>query len=175
MPPRRSAPLPAPEPDRRSHGGRWAVAGGVTAVLVAAAVFIYTQESGTDEPSRAANETATPTATATPAGGGGTGGSPSSRADTNVAVFNGTTQTGLAGSVADKISAGGFKRGATGNDTNQQRSTSLVYYTPEARASAREVARLLNISETRPIDAETQALAGGNADVVVVAGLDQAP
>jgi hypothetical protein len=27
----------------------------------------------------------------------------------------------------------------------------------------------------RPIDAETQALAGGNADVVVIVGLDQAP
>jgi hypothetical protein len=151
------------------------VFGGVVAVLLAGAVFVYIQSTGSDEPSSSANQAATPTPSATPAGDGDSGSAPTSRADTTVAVFNGTTQTGLAGSVADKVSAGGFKRGSTGNDTNQQRSTSLVYFTPEARSQSREVAKLLNISETRPIDSEIQALAGGNADVVVVAGLDQAP
>ena len=57
-------------------------------------------------------------------------------------MFNGTTIAGLAGGIADKVQAGGFKRGSAGNDTNQQRATSLVLYTREARAEGREVGKL---------------------------------
>ncbi len=175
LPPRRPAPAaPPPRAEGRSRG-TMAVVGGVIAVILAAGVFVLTQvlHDNSAKP-KPASTAATPTPTPTPKGGGSKS-APTSRATTSVAVFNGTTQTGLAGSVADKLQAGGFKRGSTGNDTNQQRASSLVYYTPAAKSQGRDVAKLLNISDVRPIDAETQALAGGNADVVVVVGLDQAP
>lgn len=174
LPPRRSPP-PLPEPERHSRTFVAAL-GGVIAVVLAGGAFVATQLLGGDEP-KAPNRPVSPT-TSTPSRGDSDSSDssrPTTRATTTVAVFNGTTITGLASGIADKVQAGGFKRGSTGNDTNQQRATSLVLYTREARAEGREAGKLLRISDVRPIDAETQALAGGNADVVVIVGLDQAP
>ena len=100
---------------------------------------------------------------------------PTSRADTTVAVFNGTTINGLAASTADKLQSSGYKRGTTGDFTDQQRAASTVFYAKDARRQAREIGRELNISELRVMDAETQALAGENADIAVVVGSDKAP
>ena len=90
-------------------------------------------------------------------------------------MFNGTTISGLAASTADKLRSSGYKRGTTGDYTDQQRASSTVFYTKAARRQAREIGRELNISELRVMDAETQALAGQNADVAVVVGSDKAP
>ena len=90
-------------------------------------------------------------------------------------MFNGTTINGLAASTADKLESSGYKRGTTGDYTDQQRANSTVFYTKAARRQAREIGRELNISELRVMDAETQALAGQNADVAVVVGSDKAP
>jgi hypothetical protein len=51
----------------------------------------------------------------------------------------------------------------------------VIFYTKAARTQARSIGRQLSISDVRPIDPETQALAGEGADVVVVVGLDKAP
>jgi hypothetical protein len=59
------------------------------------------------------------------------------------------------------------------NDPNQGRSASLVLYRDGFRRPAQTVGRLLNISEVRSIDADTRALAGPKADVVVILGADQ--
>ena len=127
-------------------------------------------------PNQAASPTAAPTDEASGGGGGGgNASSPTSRADTTVAVFNGTTVNGLAAGTADKLQSSGYKRGTTGDFTDQQRATSVVFYRREARRQAREIGRELNISELRTMDAETQALAGENADVAVVVGGDKAP
>ena len=90
-------------------------------------------------------------------------------------MFNGTTINGLAASTADKLQSSGYKRGTTGDYTDQQRAASTVFYRRDARRQAREIGRELNISELRAMDAETQALAGENADVAVVVGSDKAP
>ena len=179
MPPRRPGPPPAaaaPAGGRRKRS--YAIAGGVAAVLVALGVLAATQFLADDEPTPAPNQTAQPTAAATEeAGGGGGGGAstPVSRADTTVAVFNGTTINGLAASTADKLQSSGYKRGTTGDYTDQQRAASIVFYARDARRQGREIGRELNISELRVMDAETQALAGENADVAVVVGSDKAP
>ena len=97
------------------------------------------------------------------------------RAETTVAVFNGTTINGLASQTADKLAGSGYKRGSTGDYTDQQRAASTVFYKRAARAQARNIARELNISDLRAMDTETQALAGERADVAVVVGSDKAP
>ena len=90
-------------------------------------------------------------------------------------MFNGTTISGLAASTADKLRSSGYKRGTTGDYTDQQRATLDRLLHEQARRQAREIGRELNISELRVMDAETQALAGQNADVAVVVGSDKAP
>ena len=181
MPPRRPGPPPAAAPAGGHRRRSFAIAGGVAAVFVALAVLAATQFLGGDEATPPPNETAQPTAAPTDeAGGGGGGGnsntsSSTSRADTTVAVFNGTTINGLAASTADKLQSSGYKRGTTGDFTDQQRAASTVFYAKDARRQAREIGRELNISELRVMDAETQALAGENADIAVVVGSDKAP
>jgi hypothetical protein len=150
-------------------------------VIVALGVLAATQLLGDDEKTPEPNQAASPTAAPTDEadsggnGGGGSSSSPTSRADTTVAVFNGTTVNGLAASTADKLQSSGYKRGTTGDYTDQQRAASTVFYAKDARRQAREIGRELNISELRTMDAETQALAGENADVAVVVGSDKAP
>jgi LytR cell envelope-related transcriptional attenuator len=174
QPPRRPAPPAAPASSGRG-GKRWAIAGGVAAVVVALGVFAATQllhKDASTKPNTAATPTASATAGATASGSGK---APTSRADTTVAVFNGTTINGLAASTADKLVSSGYKRGSTGDFTDQQRSASTIFYRRDARREARDIGRELHISDLRSMDAETQALAGDRASVAVVVGSDKAP
>ena len=185
MPPRRPGPPPPPVQAEGGHRGRTlAIAGGVAAVVVALAVLAATQLLGGDEEQPPPNQAATPTPAATDDGGGSSGGggnsgggssSSTSRGDTTVAVFNGTTVNGLAASTADKLQSSGYKRGTTGDYTDQARAASTIFYAKDARRQARDIGRELNISELRAMDAETQALAGENADIAIVVGSDKAP
>jgi hypothetical protein len=170
-PPRRPLPPAAPE---RHPGRRWGIAGGIAAVVVALGVFAATQLLGGDESSPDPNRAAAPSPAATEDAAGGTE-APTGRADTTVAVFNGTTVNGLAASTADKLQSSGYKRGSTGDFTDQQRASSTIFYRREARRQARDIGRELDISELRVMDAETQALAGERAAVAVVVGSDKAP
>ena len=90
-------------------------------------------------------------------------------------MFNGTTVNGLASQTADKLQGSGYKRGSTGDFTDQQRATSTIFYKRSARRQARDIGRELDISDLRAMDAETQALAGEGATVAVVVGSDKAP
>ena len=181
MPPRRPGPPPPAAAPSGGHRRRsFAIAGGVLAVVAALGVFAATQFLGEEDPAPPPNETAPPTAAAPTdeAGGdeeGGGGTASTNRADTTVAVFNGTTVNGLAASTADKLQSSGYKRGTTGDYTDQQRAASTVFYARDARRQAREIGRELRITELRAMDAETQALAGEGADVAVVVGSDKAP
>ena len=89
--------------------------------------------------------------------------------------FLNTTINGLASQTADKLAGSGYKRGSTGDYTDQQRAASTVFYRRAARTQARNIGRELSISDLRPMDTETQALAGERADVAVVVGSDKAP
>jgi hypothetical protein len=175
QPPRR--PLPPPAPASSGRGGRrWAIAGGVLAVIAALGVFAATQLLNNDDTPTPPNETAMPSASASEsATASGGGKAPLSRADTTVAVFNGTTVDGLAARTADKLQARGYKRGSTGDFTDQQRATSTIFYRRNAGRQARDISRQLSISDLRAMDAETQALAGEGASVAVVVGSDKAP
>ena len=176
MPPRRPGP-PPPLPKRGRSRRGWAIGGGVAAVIVALGVLAATQFLGNDTSKPSPNRTAAPSAAPSSQGGGSGGGSgsPVSRADTTVAVFNGTTINGLAASTADKIESSGYKRGSTGDFTDQQRPTSTIFYRRDSRRQARELGRELHISELKVMDAETQALAGAGAEIAVVIGSDKAP
>jgi hypothetical protein len=175
LPPRRPAP---PAATASSHGGRrWAIAGGVVAVIAALGIYAATQLLG-DDKEPAPNQVATPTpaaAESASSNGGGTSSKAPTRAETTVAVFNGTTINGLASQTADKLAGSGYKRGSTGDYTDQQRAASTVFYRRAARTQARNIGRELSISDLRPMDTETQALAGERADVAVVVGSDKAP
>jgi hypothetical protein len=92
-----------------------------------------------------------------------------------VAVLNGTTIGGLASHSADELKAAGYVNPTTGNNTEQRSQSSVLYGSrPGARAQARSVARLLQISTIQRLDADTRDLSE-NADVVVILGQDKAP
>ena len=88
-------------------------------------------------------------------------------------VLNGTTVSGLAKRVADKLEAAGYRRGNVTNATQQQKAESAVLYADGARRAALAVARRLKVAQIERIDPQSQALAG-DATVVVIVGGDQA-
>jgi LytR cell envelope-related transcriptional attenuator len=91
-----------------------------------------------------------------------------------VAVLNGTTVTGLAATVADKVEQAGFTRGNTNNALTQgQQAESVVEYADHNLAAAQLVGKKLGITQFEKIDAQTQTLAG-DATVTVVVGADKA-
>jgi len=143
-------------------------------LIVGAGAFGASQLLGGEEAQQQPNRTSQPASqspTATPAREPG-GGTPPS--ETVVAVLNGTTFNGLAGTIADQLGAAGYQRGPTITNPDQTLQTSTVFYASGARASARRIARRLNISTVLPANDDTRALAP-DADVVVLAGADQAP
>jgi hypothetical protein len=173
-----AAPARGPEPAEGRSPGRLAalVAGGVVGlvVLVFAATQIFGGDETRQEPNLPVTEaTAEPTQDATR--------EPSSsspaRAETTVAVLNGTTINGLAKETSETVAEAGFEAGATADYTDQARSVSIVFYADGARRPALEVARLLKIpaGEVREMDESARVLAGDAAEVVVVVGADQAP
>jgi hypothetical protein len=182
---RRPAPAPAARrpaaaPDEGRSGGRLAalIAGGVLGlvVLVFAVTQIFGGEDESPPPNRPVTETtAEPTAEAggEDTGGGGSSSSTPSKAETTVAVLNGTFTSGLAASTADKVAGAGFKKGTVGDYSDQARAASLVFYTDGMKSRALQVAKLLGIpsSSVEPVsDSENPAQ---GADVVVVVGADQ--
>jgi hypothetical protein len=145
-------------------------------LLLGGGAFALSQLGGDDAPpapNRAAPPPTQPDATG---GGDGPAEPATTAAETNVAVLNGTTYTGLAGQLADRVSQeGGYERGIVEtNRRDQTLQTSTVFYADGFRSHARKVGELLSISSFEPLDEETQALAP-DADVVVLAGADQAP
>jgi hypothetical protein len=98
---------------------------------------------------------------------------PVTRGNVTVSVLNGTTTPGLAAGVADQLERGGFKRGQVTNAADQQRTATTVQFAPTGRGAAQEVARILKISRVSALDANTQAIAGPDAQVVVTVGSDR--
>jgi hypothetical protein len=145
-------------------------------VAVVAAVALL--GGGDDKAPKTASATATPTAdgtaSATPTPAAGT-----ERGDVTVAVLNGTTISGLASTLADRIAAAGFKRGETANYVDQARADTLVLFgdASGARRAAFEVAKVIDAGsppQVQPADESAKRLAP-SAQVVVVVGADQSP
>ena len=89
-------------------------------------------------------------------------------------MLNGTTVPGLAAQVADQLEKAGFARGATTNAADQQRpDTTVVYakgFKPARRAGGEDHRGRRPVA---PMDANTQAIAGPDASVVVTVGADR--
>jgi LytR cell envelope-related transcriptional attenuator len=137
--------------------------------------------------SQLGNNNSSTTGTPSAVSGGGASGSTSHTKHTSkktapainpksitVAVLNGTTVTGLAATMADKVEQAGFTRGNTTNALTQgQQAESVVEYSRGNKASAQLVARKLGIGQIQQIDPQTQTVAG-DATVTVIVGADKA-
>jgi hypothetical protein len=131
------------------------------------------------------NDDSTPTAgSPAPSGSGDTGGGGGEPkqsggsvdpGNVTVAVLNGTTVTGLAKQVGDRVEAQGFRLGTVANtaDQEQQRAESVILFSSGHKNEAKAVSRRLKITQRQPIDPASQDLAG-DATVVVIAGADLA-
>jgi hypothetical protein len=90
-----------------------------------------------------------------------------------VTVVNGTSITGLARQMSNKVTAAGFVLGNIATASQQQRAESVVLFKPGANRQARAVASKVGISQIQAIDVQNSGLAG-TATVVVVVGQDKA-
>jgi hypothetical protein len=147
-----------------------AVAGVVLVVLLVTQVF-----GGGDDGGTPASKPNTVSSQGQSQSSGAKGGPAVNRADVTAAVLNGTTVPGLAAQVADQLSGGGFARGQVTNAADQQRGETTVQYAPGQKAAAEEVAGIIKTSKAKvtPLDANTQAIAGPDAEVVVTVGADR--
>jgi len=177
LPPQRP-PAPRAAAGKAAAGGRRSlllVIVGAVAIIVIAFVLITQVFGGSDSSSPAPQPNSVGpavTATTTPDAAAGA----VDRANTPVAVFNGTTGAGLARAAADKLQAAGFtKVGPVTTAPDQATATTTVYYDTGSKAAAVEVATTLGLSSTAvmAIDQKIKVL-GQNAVVVVVLGADQA-
>jgi hypothetical protein len=92
-----------------------------------------------------------------------------------VAVLNGTTVPGLAATLADQVTAAGFRAGTIANfGPNQQLAESVVQYASGHEREAAAVSRKLGIGQRETATGESKELAG-DATVIVIAGGDKAP
>ncbi len=187
LPPRRPGPPPrrtTPEPSRAGRVTLYTLlAIAVAAVAVAVPVFLL----GDDDPAPVPNTTAESTPDAATGGGGGGTEAVAARPETVVTVLNGTPTEGLASQSRDKLIAEGYsdEQGMirTGNNTDQQRQDSVIFFADGERRQARDVGSILDITQLEAIDPETQALAdatdatnsGQPSKVVVLLGSDQSP
>jgi hypothetical protein len=96
-----------------------------------------------------------------------------------IAVYNGTSQDGLAGTIRDQLRTDGYPDNHLGADTappEQQRTTSVVMYRRGAKTAAQGVAESLGINAVQQLDQATQTLianAPKKWNVVVIVGSDK--
>jgi hypothetical protein len=178
---RRPAQPAGRKPPREGRSaGTIALLVGVAVLILGGGTWGVSQLLGGDDPQAPPNESAPPATQTQEPGGTGTGdggnaAQPSPPGETNVAVLNGTTFTGLADGLADRLTGEGYQRGLVEtNDRDQTIQESTVYYADGERATARAVGKVLSIDTFEPLDPETESLAP-EADIVVLAGADQAP
>jgi hypothetical protein len=162
-PGRAGASTASPPPPRRTGRTAALVAVGVLAALVLGVVAV-TQLGGSDDAA---------TTTTSAAGQRADASAPVSRGTTTVAVLNGTTVPGLAAQISDQLEKAGFARGATTNAADQQRPDTTVVYAKGFKPAAEEVAKIVGVATIAPMDANTQAIAGPDASVVVTVGADR--
>ncbi|HWC28061.1 MAG TPA: LytR C-terminal domain-containing protein, partial [Solirubrobacteraceae bacterium] len=110
--------------------------------------------------------------------GAGAGSSSSSltsaeRGATNVAVLNGTTQTGLAREVANKIQEQGFKIGSVATNADQTVPTTIVAFTAGPERAALAVARTIGVDRGSVQPADVNTTVAAEAHVVVTVGSDK--
>jgi hypothetical protein len=161
---------------RDSGGGRRTglIAAGCAAVLVVGVVLVLLLTGGSDTPP-ASNEIGgsppPPPAASKPT-------SSSTKVDrkaTQIAVLNGTTQTGLARNVGNKLESSGFTILSVGDNADQQIATTTISYAAGGDKAAKVVAQIMGVPATgvKAIDTNTAAAVSPDAKVVVVVGSDR--
>ncbi len=158
-------------PSRRPRMGL--IAGGAAGVVVVVIVLVLLLTGGSDTPP-ADNEiggASPPPAASKPA-------SSSTKVDrkaTQVAVLNGTTQTGLARNVGNKLETGGFTILSVGDNADQTITTTTISYAEGGEKAANVVAQIMDVpsSAVKAIDLNTATAVQPDAKVVVVVGSDR--
>ena len=154
----------------RPRGRGWIAVGWAvlaTLVLVGAGIFGLSLVNGSivfhGAASSASRTTGTPTPTATPTPTI----VPTVDPALSVNVLNGTTTEGLAGTVGDKLTAAGWKVGATANADKSDIPATVVYYgDPANQAAALGVAQSLPGATIQ----QSTAFSDTGADITVVIG-----
>ena len=160
------------------------IIGGGIAVIAVAVVLTVVLAGSDENPPPENNFGNTPSVEGAPSasgaldGGSRSGSSSSSltsaeRRATDVAVLNGTTQTGLARAVANRIQEDGFTIGGVATNANQSVPTTIVSYTGDHRQAALAVAKIIGIDSGSVQAADANAAAAASGDVLVTVGSDQ--
>jgi hypothetical protein len=167
-------------PARRSRGRLFlgALVGAVALAAVAVGVIFLTGGSSKKSPSGASTSSAN-AAVAAHRTSSAAAVVPST---VRVTVLNGTDMQGLAGQVADKLTARGYRKGAVTNASDQTKTTTVIQYMPHDQRDGLAVAAVLKLrqSAVQPIDSATQKIAcsasplGCNSAVFVTVGRDLA-
>jgi len=99
------------------------------------------------------------------------GATPAARSDIRLAVLNGAGVNGIAGRTAARARRIGYTRVSAG-DAPRQTGPSTVYFRPSAATDAAQVAKDLDITQTRPLPREggLATAAPAAAQVIVVLG-----
>jgi hypothetical protein len=168
-----------------SPGRVAALVGGAVAMILVAVVLVLTL-NGDDENPPPENSFGNTPSVQDPASSAGSGtGSPSGtaapsdaltraeRRATDVAVLNGTTQTGLARAVANKIQEDGFTIGGVATNADQSVPTTIVSYTGDNEKAALAVAKIIGIDRGSVQAADANTAAAATGDVIVTVGSDQ--
>ena len=110
--------------------------------------------------------------------------SPSAPKDTSVAVFNGTSSIGLAGTVMEDLIAGGYVQGQVPTDAlNRPVERTIVYYVggADAEQNASDATQIADTSfkgaKVKELDPQynDNDLVAKDVQVVVVVGLNDVP
>ena len=95
-------------------------------------------------------------------------------AEVTVAVLNGTSINGLAGTVGSDVESSGYRLGAVTSTAPGVGKTEVMYADGQ-KAEAEKVARDLGVDREQVLEIDRDArLLAGDADVVVIAGEDRA-
>ena len=173
----RSAPAPASRRDEdrdASRGPRIGIiAGGVLGVIAIGVVLMLLLNGGGDSPP-ADNEIGSstpPPAASKPAASA----TKVDRKATRIAVLNGTTQTGLARNVGNKLESSGFTILTVGDNADQTITKTTISYADGNEKAAQVVAQIMDLprSGVKPIDLNTATAVQPDAKVVVVVGSDR--
>ncbi len=173
----RPAPAPASRRDEGRDSGRGPrigiIAGGVLGVIAIGVVLMLLLTGGGDPPP-VDNEigSSPPPAASKPQTASAT---KVDRKATRIAVLNGTTQTGLARNVGNKLESSGFTILTVGDNADQTITKTTISYADGNEKAAQVVAQIMDLprSGVKPIDLNTATAVQPDAKVVVVVGSDR--
>ena len=147
-------------------------------IVIGGAIFLVTRGGGGDD--QAANTAPKVETTPTPSAESTKTPTPAPTKETAlIAIYNGTTQEGLAATIRDQLKTDGYREKNLGVDTappESQRQTSIVMYRRGAKTAASGVGESLGITDVQQLDeATTQLIANSRSkwDVVVIIGNDK--